>query len=65
MFHQGQRLPLDFEARDEFFGIEAELDDLQGNTAMHRLLLFGQIDLAEAARPKLLNQFVSADPFLE
>jgi len=49
MIHQGQRLPLRLEPGNHLSRVHAGLDDLQGDLAPDRLLLFGHEDHAEAA----------------
>jgi len=61
MIHHGQRLPLDFEAGDDLFGVHAQLDDLQRHSAADRLLLLGHINNAEAAFTDHLQQGVAAN----
>ena len=62
MVHQGQGLPLGFEAGEDLFGIHAQLDDFQRHPAADRLLLLSHIDYATAAFANLLEQFVAANP---
>ena len=61
MIHQGQRLPLGFEAGDDLLGVHAQLDDLERDPAANRFLLLGHINHAAAAFADLLEQFVAAD----
>ena len=61
MVHHRQRLPLGFEARDDGFGVHAELDDLERDAAAHRFLLLGHVNDAAAAFADLLEQLVAAD----
>jgi hypothetical protein len=61
MIHQRERLPFGLETRDHLSGVHAELDDLESDTALHRLALFGHIDRAETALADLLKEFVPPD----
>ncbi len=44
--------------------VHAQLDDLEGDAALHRLRLLGQINGAEATLADLLQQFVTTDDAL-
>ena len=60
MVHQGQRLPLLLEAREQAVRVQAGADDLEGHAALHRLDLIGDEDDAHAAFAELLAQLVAA-----
>ena len=60
MVHQGQRLPLGLEAGDDLFGVHAQLDDLERDTAADRLLLLGHVHDAATAFADFLQQLVPA-----
>jgi hypothetical protein len=62
MVHEGEGLPLLFEARDDLPRIHAELDDLERDLAPHRRFLLGHEDDAEAALADLLKQAIGAEP---
>lgn len=62
MIHHSQRLPLLLEARDDLPGAYEELDDLQGDAALHRLLLLGEEHDPEPTFADLLQEAVGADP---
>ena len=49
--------------RDDLLGIQAGLDDLQGDTTTHRLVLFGHVDGSHAAFADALQQLVRSDRF--
>ena len=49
MVHQGQGLAFGLEAGDDLFGIHAQLDDFERDTASNRFLLLRHIDHAAAA----------------
>jgi len=55
MVHQGQRLALRLEPRDDAPGVHAELDDLEGYPAADRFLLLGHIDHPQPPSPILLQ----------
>ena len=59
--HHCQGLPLGFEPGDDFTGVHAQLDDLEGDLASDGLLLLGHIDDAETALADLLEQPIPAD----
>jgi hypothetical protein len=59
--HEGQRLPLGLEARDDALRIHAQLDDLERHLPPHRLRLFGQINDPATAFADLLKQCVAAN----
>src|SRR5688572_3669330 len=61
MFHQGQRLSLRLEARDDRTSIHAELDDFQRHAPPHRLLLFRQVNDAESALADSFEELVTTD----
>src|SRR6266404_3881176 len=61
MVHQRQRLAFGLKASDDLPGVHAQLDDLEGDPAVDRLLLFSHIDHTAAALANLLKEFVSAD----
>ena len=61
MIHQGQCLPLRFEAGDHASGVHAQLDDLQRDATTHGFVLFGHINNAAAAFAQFLEQLVRAD----
>src|SRR4029453_4205183 len=61
MVHHRQGLSLRLEASDDTLGIHPELDDLEGDPASDRFLLFGHIDKPAAAFPDLLQQLVATD----
>jgi hypothetical protein len=58
--HQGQRLTLRLEARQDGFGVHPRLDDLDRDGALDRLGLLGHPDGAHAAGADLLDQLVLA-----
>jgi hypothetical protein len=49
MVHQGQRLPLGLEPRDDLRGVHAQLDDLQRDLPVHRARLLGEPDFPHSA----------------
>jgi hypothetical protein len=59
--HHGQSLALGFEAGDHLIGVHAEPDDLQGDSALDRMLLFGLENGSEASLPDALEDLVGAD----
>jgi hypothetical protein len=61
MVHEGQGLALGLKTRDDLPGVHAQLDDLEGDAAMDRLLLLGHIDHSAAAFTDLLEELVAAD----
>ena len=61
MIHRRQDLPLVHEPRHHFFGIHAELDNLQRHQPAHRLQLLGLVDSAHAAFTKQPDQPVRSD----
>src|SRR6266566_3155699 len=61
MVHQGQGLALSLEPGDDFARVHPWPDDLEGDLALHRLLLIGHIDHAETALADLLKQYVAHD----
>ena len=61
MVHQGQRLPLGFEAGDDLARIHAGLDDLERHQPLDRLGLLGHVDRAHAAFADLLRGACRAD----
>src|SRR5215475_8108849 len=61
MIHQGERLPLRFEAGDHLPRVHAGLEDLQRDFAADRLLLLGHEDDAEAAFADLFQELVWTD----
>lgn len=56
---QAQRLPFGIKAGDDILGIHPKLDDLQRHQALHRLLLFREIDDTASALAELLEQLVA------
>jgi hypothetical protein len=56
--HQGQRLPLRLKTRDDLGGIEAALDELDGDAALHRLGLLDHPDRPHAAFAQFLQELV-------
>ena len=61
MVHEREGLPLGLEAGDDAFGVHAELDDLEGDSAADRFFLFGHIDDAATAFADLLEEFIATD----
>src|SRR5205809_1605330 len=61
MVHQRQGLPLSFEAGDDLFGVHAQLDDLERDSAADGLGLLGHIDHPAAAFADLLKEFVATN----
>ena len=61
MVHQRERLAFGFEPRDHLPGVHAQFDDLERDTALQRLALFGHINGAETALADLLEQLVVVD----
>src|SRR5262245_31101527 len=59
--HQRQRLPLRLEPGQDLGGVQAGLDDLEGDLAAHGLFLLGHVDDPHAALADLLQQLVGAD----
>ena len=59
--HHGQGLTLGLEAGDHLLGVHAQLDDLQGDRPLDRVLLLGQIDGAEPTLAEQLEELVAAD----
>ena len=62
MIHQGQRLPLHFEAGDDARRIHPHADDLERDAAAHGLQLLGLIDNPMTALPEALYQPIASDP---
>ncbi len=60
MIHHRQCLALGFKPADYLLRIHAQLDDLQGDTTLHRLLLLRHVDHAKPAFANLLQQFVAS-----
>ena len=61
MVHQGQRLTLGFETRYHLARVHADLDQLDGDAATHRLPLLSQPDLTHAAFADQLQQVIRTD----
>src|SRR5262245_28725430 len=61
MTHDGERLTLRLEPRDDFAAVHAQLDDLEGHAAYDRRGLLGEIDLPDRAFSNGLEHFVWAD----
>jgi hypothetical protein len=61
VFHDGQRLALGIESRDDLRRVHPQLDDFQGDLAADRTGLLGQPDDAHAALADLLQQAVRPD----
>src|SRR6266478_3288695 len=61
MIHQRQGLPFSFKPRDHRPGIHSQLDDLKGDAAMDRLLLFRQINDSATAFADLLQKSIVPD----
>ena len=61
MVHQRQGLPLSFEAGDDLFGVHAQLDHLERDSAADGLGLLGHIDHPAAAFADLLKEFVATN----
>src|SRR5438067_850846 len=61
MVHEGQGLALRLEPGDDVTSVHTELDDLQGDLAPDRFLLFGHVDYAAAAFADLFQQLVTVD----
>src|SRR6266487_3869468 len=61
MVHQRQGLPLSFEAGDDLFGVHAQLDHLERDSAADGLGLLGHIDRPAAAFADLLKEFVATN----
>ena len=59
--HEGEGLALGLEAGHHFLRLHAQLDDLEGHPARHRLHLLGQVDDAHAALAQHLEEPVGAD----
>ncbi len=59
--HESQRLAFGFEAGNHLTGIHAGFDQLERDTPVHRLLLFGQPDFAHAAFADFLQETIAAD----
>ena len=60
MLHDGQGLPLLFEALEHGLGVHARLDQLERHLALDRLGLLGDPDVAHAAFADLLDERVPA-----
>src|SRR5262245_60000002 len=61
VIHHGQGLALGLEAGDDLGTVHARLDDLNGDAAVNRLVLFGHVDYAKAGLADLLQKLVGAD----
>ena len=61
MVHQGERLTLGFETRNDLSRIHPRLEDFQRNLTAHGLNLFGHVNDAEPAFANLLEQPVRTD----
>jgi hypothetical protein len=61
MIHHGQGLTFLLEACYHFVSVHAQLNDLEGHAADHRLALFSHPHRAHAAFAELLQQLVTAD----
>ena len=61
MRHHRQRLPLRFEAGDDFLRVHPRLDDLQRDLAADGFLLLGDVDDSHPSFAQLLADFVGAD----
>lgn len=62
MIHQGQCLPFGFEARNNTFGVHAQLDHLERDLPPHRFKLLGHVNHTTTTFADLLKQFVTANP---
>jgi hypothetical protein len=62
MVHEGQRLTLGLEARDDLPGIHPRLNDFDGDLPPDRLLLLGQENYAAASLAELLDEPEAANP---
>ena len=61
MRHDGQRLALGLEARDDVRGVHPGLDDFQRDLALNRTGLFGEPDLAHPACADALKETIRPD----
>jgi len=61
MVHQRQRLPFRLKPGHHLLGVHAQLEDLEGDPTVHRLLLLRHPHDAEPALADLLQQLVAAD----
>lgn len=59
MIHHRERLALGLEARHDRPAVHAQFDDLEGDVAFDRFLLFRHPDLAKSAFADLFEQFVA------
>ncbi len=59
--HHRQRLPLGLEARDDFFRVHPELDDLESDPPVERLALLGHVDDAHPTLAQDLEELVGTD----
>src|SRR5262245_6000665 len=61
MLHQRQRLALSVESGDYLLRVHPQLDDLQGDSPFHRLLLLGHIHHPETTLADFLQEPVMTD----